>query len=149
MPHRVWSFAISAALLLAACSSDEGGGGEDTGGDADAGPDGVDDSALFDKDHLLEVEIEMADADWDALRGQTRTLFDILGGDCLAQPFESPFTYFRADLTVDGQTYPQVGIRKKGFLGSLSESKPSLKVKLDEYVSGQEILGLDKLTFNN
>ena len=154
MPLRVWRIAIASAVvtLLAAagCSSDEGGGGEQ----ADAGPgvdggDGGDDGALFDPDHLLEVEIEMASGDWEALRGQTRSVLDVLGGDCLAEPFESPFTWFRADLTVDGEEYPQVGLRKKGFLGSLSEEKPSLKVKLDEYVPGQEIRGLDKLTFNN
>ena len=138
-----------AAALLAACSGDDGGQAGDDDAGPDAGPGGVDDDALFDRDHLVEVELEMAPADWDALRGQTRSILDILGGDCLAQPFESPFTYFRADLTVDGDTYPQVGLRKKGFLGSLSQEKPSLKVKLDEYVDGQEILGLDKLTFNN
>ena len=139
-----------ALAAAAACSSDEGGGGDEADAGPDAGPGGGgDDSALFDRDHLLEVEIEMAADDWDALRGQTRSVLDILGGDCLAEPFDSPFTYFRADLTVDGEEYPQVGLRKKGFLGSLSEEKPSLKVKLDEYVSGQEIRGLDKLTFNN
>ncbi len=138
-----------AVLAGAACSGDDDGGGGDTdaGPDADGGP-GADD-ALFAPDHLLEVEIEMAEADWDELRAQTRSFFDIFGGDCLDDPFESPFTYFRADLTVDGDEYPQVGLRKKGFLGSLSEEKPSLKVKLDEYVPGQEIRGLDKLTFNN
>ncbi len=136
-----------AVLAGAACSGDDDGG---AGGDADAGPDADggpgEDDALFAPDHLLEVEIVMADADWDELRAQTRTFFDIFGGDCLADPFESPFTYFRADITVDGDEYPQVGLRKKGFLGSLSEEKPSLKVKLDEYVPGQEIRGKDKLT---
>ncbi len=140
---------IAAALAGGACSSDDGGGGEDADAGPDAGGGGGDDAELFARDHLLEVAIEMPAADWDALRAQTRSLFDILGGDCLADPFESPFTYFRADITVDGAPYPQVGLRKKGFLGSLSEEKPSLKVKLDEYVPGQEIRGLDKLTFNN
>jgi len=150
MPIRVWRIAMAVAFLaVAACSGDEGGGGEAADAGPDAGGGGGDSDALFDRDHLLEVEIEMADADWDELRGQTRSILDILGGDCLAQPFESPFTYFEADLTVDGQRFPQVAVRKKGFLGSLSEEKPSLKVKLDEYVPGQEIAGLDKLTFNN
>ena len=136
------------AALLAACSGDEGGGGEaDAGPGADGGS--GDDDALFAPDHLLEVEIEIAEADWDALRTESRSVLDIFGGDCLAQPFESPFTYYRADVTVDGVSYAQVGLRKKGFLGSLSEEKPSLKVKLDEFVPGQEIAGLDKLTFNN
>jgi hypothetical protein len=146
----MWRIAMAVAVLAgAACSGDDDGGGGDTdaGPDADGGP--GEDDALFAPDHLLEVEIEMAEADWNELRAQTRSFFDIFGGDCLEDPFESPFTYFRADLTVDGDEYPQVGLRKKGFLGSLSEEKPSLKVKLDEYVPGQEIRGLDKLTFNN
>jgi len=140
---------MGAAFLAAACSSDEGGGGNqaDAGPGADGGGGG--DDQLFAPDHLLEVEIEIAQADWDALRTESRSVLDIFGGDCLAQPFESPFAYYRADITVDGVSYAQVGLRKKGFLGSLSEEKPSLKVKLDEYVPGQEIAGLDKLTFNN
>jgi hypothetical protein len=152
MPLRVWRITMTAVALLAAaaCTGEGGGGGDEGDPGADAGADpGADDSALFAPDHLLEVTIEMADADWDALRAETRSVLDILGGDCLAQPFESPFTYFPADLTVDGERFAEVGLRKKGFLGSLSEEKPSLKVKLDEYVDGQEIRGLDKLTFNN
>jgi spore coat protein H len=144
---RLWIL----AMALAACGGDDdGGAGEPDGGgeDQDAGPDPTDE--LFAPERLLEVEIEMAEADWDELRAQTRSILDVLGGgDCLAQPFESPFTYFPADITIDGERFAEVGLRKKGFIGSLSETKPSLKVKLDEYVDGQEILGLDKLTFNN
>jgi hypothetical protein len=43
----------------------------------------------------------------------------------------------------------QVAVRKKGFLGSLSEDKPSLKVRLDKYIDGQTFAGLRRLTFNN
>ncbi len=132
--------------LLAACGGDDDGAG---GTDAGVEPDGGVAGDPFDADHVLEVEIEMPPADWDALRGETRSVLETLGGDCLAQPFESPFTYREADLTIDGRRFERVGLRKKGFLGSLSEEKPSLKVKLDEYVSGQELAGLDKLTFNN
>ena len=32
-------------------------------------------------------------------------------------PPENPFTYVEAEVTIDGITFPQVGIRKKGFLG--------------------------------
>lgn len=106
--------------------------------------------ALFDRTKLMRVDLELDPTDWDTLRAQTRSLATTLARpDCLATPFESPFTYFPARLTVDGTTFGQVGLRKKGFLGSLSDVKPSLKVKLDEYVRGQEYLGAATLVLNN
>ncbi|MBI2378223.1 MAG: CotH kinase family protein [Deltaproteobacteria bacterium] len=107
-------------------------------------------NALFDRGVLHHVDVELDAADWNALRLQTRTLESTLARpDCLAGPFESPFTYFEGAVTVDGVRYDRVGIRKKGFLGSLSESRPSLKLKLDEYVPDLEHLGLSSLTLNN
>ncbi|MBI4818493.1 MAG: CotH kinase family protein [Deltaproteobacteria bacterium] len=105
---------------------------------------------LFDRDHLVSIEIELAPHDWDALRSQTRTLESTLArAECLAAPFESPFTYFKAQVRIDGERFEHVGVRKKGFLGSLSETRPSLKIKLDEYLPGLEFLGLSSLTLNN
>ncbi len=113
-------------------------------------PDPPDPSALlFSPDRLIEVVIELDEADWEQLRGQDRSFFDILRGDCLAEPFASPFTYFPATVTVDGINLDNVGVRKKGFLGSLSWEKPSLKIKLDKYVDGQRLRGLRRLTLNN
>ena len=43
----------------------------------------------------------------------------------------------------------QVGVRKKGLIGSVVSTRPSLKVKFDEYVDGQTFAGLDGLTLNN
>ena len=141
---------LVAALTLGACGSGGEGAAPDgalPGGDAggvDATP--VD---LFVADHVLEVEVTLAAADWDALRAQTRGVFDVLGQSCLAAPPESPFSYFPAAVTIDGVSLPQVGLRKKGFFGSLSTTKPSLKINFDEVVAGQEYGGLDKLTLNN
>ena len=42
-----------------------------------------------------------------------------------------------------------VGIRKKGFIGSLDETRPSLKIKFGEYVDQNPVKGLDRLTLNN
>jgi len=139
------------ALLGAAACSDDGGLTATDGGVPDLGqPDAGDPSAaLFDPEHLVEVEIEMAEADWDELRVQTRSFFDILSSDCLAEPFPSPFTFFPAAVTVDGTEIEEVAVRKKGFLGSLDDVRPSLKIKFDEYVPDQEFLGLTRLTLNN
>jgi len=104
----------------------------------------------FVPDHVLEVEVTLAPEDWDALRDESRDFFTTLGGaDCLDAPFGSPFTYFEATVTVDGETRERVGVRKKGFLGSLSSDKPSLKIKMDEFVVGQELFGTERITLNN
>lgn len=120
---------------------------------ADSGPRDADfdpSDPLFAPERLLRVDLELSPADWDALRSQTRTLESTLAREaCLDEPFESPFTYFPARLRIDGAEYPRVGVRKKGFLGSLSELKPSLKIKLDEYTDGIAHRGLSKLVFNN
>ena len=107
--------------------------------------------AYYALDRVLDVSIEMAPADWDRLRAQTRTLADILGGaDCLDSPPDDVFSWFEATVTVDGETLAQAGVRKKGFLGSLSKVKPSLKVRFDKFVDGQLLGGaMKRLTLNN
>jgi len=110
----------------------------------------IEDAALFAPDHLIEVEIELDPGDWNDIRNQTRDFYELLGGDCLAEPFASPFTYFEAEITVDGEVIEDVGVRKKGLLGSMSWDKPSLKIKTDKYVDGQLMEnGTERLTLNN
>ena len=105
----------------------------------------------FALDRVVDVSIEMASEDWERLRGQTRTFADIfVGADCLDRPADDIFTWFEATVTVDGETHTQVGVRKKGFLGSLSKVKPSLKVRFDKFVEGQLLGGaMKRLTLNN
>jgi spore coat protein CotH len=68
------------------------------------------------------------------------------------EPFPDPYTYFPADLQVGSNNISMVGVRKKGFVGSVlggSEERPSLKIKSDKFVEGQLIAGQEKLTLNN
>ncbi len=99
---------------------------------------------LYDPEHVLEVSIELDAADWAALRGEGRGLFDVFLGQ--SEGYE--FTEFTAAATVDGQRYEGVAVRKKGFLGSLSRLRPSLKLDF-----GDELLGAPRgfkgLTLNN
>ena len=113
----------------------------------DAGPDPTD--GVFDPDRLLNVVITLDPKDWDELRYQSRSLIDIIGPDCLESPSTSPFTWFLADVSVDGVAFQNVGLRKKGLLGSLSDTRPSLKVVFDKYAKGQRFEGLERMTFNN
>jgi len=105
--------------------------------------------AVFDPERLLEIEIQMAPEDWDALRSTGRRMLEAIGPDCDEAPAESPFEFFPATVTIDGVTLESVGVRKKGFLGSLDRQRPSLKVKFSEFVDGQRFEGMERLTLNN
>ncbi len=145
------SFARPLVALLVTVTGLAACGADDAADDPDAGPDagpGVDPTeAVYDPTHVVQVDIELPAADWDAMRLQSRPL-STLFGNCLAQPFPDPFTYFSGTVTIDGQRLTQVGVRKKGFLGSLDAVKPSIKLKFDEYVE-QRFVGMKTLTLNN
>jgi hypothetical protein len=104
---------------------------------------------LYDSEIMHRVVVEIDPDDWDELRYQRRNFLEILTGDCLDEPFDSPYTYFHADVTVDGERYEDVGIRKKGLLGSETSVNPSLKIRLDEYQDDLRHDGVDRLTLNN
>ena len=92
---------------------------------------------LFDPNRVIEVSIEMPVKSWNELRKQTRDPGKVFGGSN-----ENPFTNFKANVTVDGIDIGPVAVRKKGFLGSLDDKYPSLKVKFDEYQNPSSIPGL-------
>lgn len=59
--------------------------------------------------------------------------------------------YIMADVTVDGMPYNSIGVRLKGnsSYSLYPGDKKPFKLKFNEYVSGQKIDGLKKLTLNN
>ena len=107
-------------------------------------------AAMYDPDHLAAVALTIDPDDAAALSLETNTLLSLLEGeDCQDAPWSGPFNWYPADLVVDGVAVAEVGLRKKGLIGSLSTSKPSLKVDMDTYVDGQTLGGLERLTLNN
>ena len=104
---------------------------------------------IFPTDRVLDVQITVADEDWDIIRYQTRDFFSALHESRKVAPPEAPYTYVDASVTIDGVTFPDVGLRKKGFLGSLSTTRPSLKIKLNHTDKDAGIEGLTNLTLNN
>ena len=109
--------------------------------------------AFFAMERVLDVSIEIAPEDWDTLRHQTRTFEDLMAEIekyNLSQPFADIYDWFSATVTIDGETHTEVGVRKKGFLGSQSDTKPSLKLRFDKYVDGQALGGvIERMTLNN
>lgn len=151
MSRTLVCVAACGLLALAACSDDGSSNTDPDGGvDAIPSPDAAVDlsDALFPTDRVIEVSITLPAADWQALRNQAPPPGQ--SDDRCSGPASAPgYTYYRAAITVDGVTTTDVAVRKKGNLGSLSTSKPGLKIKANEYVMGQRVSGLKQLTLNN
>lgn len=86
---------------------------------------------IFDQGRLHDCKLELDPADWAALRANFTTN-----------------QYYAANLTVDGETVKQIGIRSRGA-GSRSGEKPGIKVDTNKYVSGQEFHGYKSLVLDN
>ncbi len=100
----------------------------------------------FDPDRLMIVQVNMPASDFKALAWEGRSL-DVGLSQCPSHDFE--YTEFTVKVNIDGDVLDDVIIRKKGYLGSLSPTKPSLKLDFDEAVEGRRFKGLKRMTLNN
>lgn len=92
---------------------------------------------LFDNTKVADIKINISDEDWQ---------------DMLSNPLKEE--YHRADITINGEAFYNVGIRTKGNtslsqVASSDSERYSFKVKFDKYVNGQNYYGLDMLNLNN
>ena len=104
---------------------------------------------IFPIDRVLDIQITVDAKDWDTIRFQSRNIFEALQERRQHAPLDHPYTYVEASVSIDGVEFPQVGIRKKGFIGSQNSIRPSLKIKLNHIDKDRRIDGLTNLTFNN
>ena len=96
---------------------------------------------LYAFENLLKIELTMKPEDWDEVRRQKRRSVVVEEqGKKTRKTLE--FTYQRGDIRINGDLVTSVGIRKKGFIGSISSQRPSLKIKMHEYVKGQSFAGI-------
>jgi spore coat protein H len=86
---------------------------------------------FFNPEVLQRVDIWLNETDWSKLKAA----------------FQEN-TYYPADVTWNGTTVYNVGIRSRG-LGSRSSTKPGLRVDFDRYSSGQQFLGLKSFVLDN
>lgn len=93
---------------------------------------------LFDKDKVIEVNIKIDEKDFDDLKENAMEE-----------------QYYKADITIDGVTFNNIGIRAKGnsslsqVAGDDTTDRYSFKIKADEYIDNQNIYGLSKFVLNN
>lgn len=86
---------------------------------------------FFNPDGLQRIDLWLNSRDWDKLKAA----------------FQEN-TYYPADVTWNGQTVRNVGIRSRG-LGSRSVAKPGLRVDFDRYATAQTFLGLKSFVLDN
>ena len=103
---------------------------------------------FYDPLQVHQIEIEIADADWETLCAESRGSI-LWRPDCMSAPFPSPYNWTIVQLTINGERFEEVRLRKKGFYGSLSSQKPSLKVRLDKFLEDQNFLGVTRFALNN
>jgi hypothetical protein len=92
---------------------------------------------FYDPTVLRTIDIQFHDANWEQL----------LRANYVSE------TNIRADLTVEGVTYPNVGVRIRGNTSYTAlpsgSQKFSLHVDVDDVNAGQDVMGYDDLNFNN
>lgn len=94
-------------------------------------------SKIFDSSYVHTINIDISEEDWEEL---------------LANPTDE--TFYSCNLTIDGETYNNVGIRTKGnsSLSQVADSdsdRYSFKVNFGKYDKEQSYYGLDKFVLNN
>lgn len=104
---------------------------------------------IFPTDRVIDVQITVSPQDWNTIRYQSRNFMTALNEKRQFGPIDHPYTYVEASVNIDGVVFPKVGLRKKGFIGSQSHTRPSLKIKLNHIDKKGEIEGLTNLTLNN
>lgn len=92
--------------------------------------------SIFAEKEISDIYIEINDADWQ----------DILDNPTAEE-------YHSATLTINGETYENVGFRTKGFssLTTVAQSdsdRYGFRVKMDKYVDNQTLNGLDDFVLN-
>ena len=95
-------------------------------------------TALFDTDSVISVNILMDEDDWEEMID-----------NAISEE------YHKCNVEINGKTFYQVAIRPKGntSLSSIASDpttdRYSFKLEFDHYVDGQTCFGLDKLILNN
>lgn len=126
--------ALAAALCLAASAF----AGQIAAAAGDTGVTMAYETALFNTDSIISVNILMDQEDWE---------------DMLANAASEE--YYPCDVEINGETFYRVGIRPKGntslsaIVSDPDTDRYSFKLEFDHYVDGQTCWGLDKLVLNN
>ncbi len=124
---RSWRW-LAVAVLAAGCAAD----------------------ALPPPEPRYEVEAA-ADPSHELFAPENLVRFDLeLSAEAQAQLIKDPYTFVFGTLRYREHTLKSIGVRLKGEASFQElDEKPAFRLKLDEFVPGQRLLGLKRLTLNN
>ena len=103
----------------------------------------------FEVDRLLDVKVAMPAEDWKKMRYEHHDLFGLITPRKPGKPRPNPYHYFKGNVTIGGKLFKNVGLRKKGLLGSVNAQRPSIKINFDKFGTEQEFEGVSLMTLNN
>ena len=136
--HITKIVAVLMALAAALCLAASAFAGQIAAAAGDTGVTMAYETALFNTDSIISVNILMDQEDWE---------------DMLANAASEE--YYPCDVEINGETFYRVGIRPKGntslsaIVSDPDTDRYSFKLEFDHYVDGQTCWGLDKLVLNN
>ena len=121
--------------------------GDSAYGQASSGASRAETHNLFSGEKPLEIALTVSQENWNLLRSEGRRLPDVIAG-CTTP--ESPYTFVPSEVSIDGEKVSDVAVRKKGFLGSLSTERPSLRLDFGRDAhDGRTFHGTRRITLNN
>ncbi|MBM3822213.1 MAG: hypothetical protein FJ404_04830 [Verrucomicrobia bacterium] len=140
--HKTPRIGLAMACLLALTPRHQAAG---------TGPAALSNDEFFDLNRLLEVQITLPPEDFEKLRRQKRDLSEQFSQNRGEKPqaLTRAYDWFKGDVTIDGVTIKNVGIRKRGLLGSDNTARPSFNIDFDQYVKGQTFAGEARFTLHN
>jgi len=139
--RRVCMFVLVLAALIAAS------GGDSAYAQSSSAASRAETRNLFSVEKPLKVALTVSQENWNLLRSEGRRLPDIISG--CATP-DSPYTFVPSEVSIDGEKVSDVAVRKKGFLGSLSTERPSVRLDFgrDDH-DDRTFHGTRRITLNN
>lgn len=142
--RNVMAATVIASMLLAACSNESGALQTTTMTTTTENPSTEDQTETvnyaqnFNKTEVMSFSIDVDEDVWQEMLDTA-----------------TEENYIKANVTINGTTIKDVGIRAKGnsslrqVAGDDTTDRYSFKIKFDEYVKGQTWNGLDKMVVNN
>jgi len=116
----------------------------------------------FNPNHMFCIAINMDTLDFEIMRYESRFGPSILESEGkIAKavfieykyqcdvPFPAEYNWYSADVKIDGISLSNVGIRKKGFWGSIFSEAPAIKINTTKYNQNQIIGKTENITLNN
>ena len=105
-------------------------------------------NSVYKDNHVLQIEMKISRDSWEQMQPQR----DKSARGNGRADFNNEFNYAKANLTIDGQPFPDAGLRFKGnssYRSSRRGLKRPFKIDTNRFIKGQKLHGRTKLNLSN